>query len=90
MTPTTPNELQARIDATPAGGTLAVAAPFEREGPVVLKRKLVLDGGSKAAIWSRTSPVVSIDATGSLLRDIRVEYTGSDADGCAGRHPRRD
>ena len=77
------NDLQAKIDATAPGGTLAVAPPFEREGPLVLRHKLVLEGGSKAAIWSRTSPVVSVGVTGSVLRDIRVEYTGSDVDGCA-------
>jgi hypothetical protein len=78
-----PTGLQTVLDEAGDGDSLTIRSPLEREGPLVLRRSVTLDGAGRAAVWSRSSPVVTIHAARSALHNLRVEYTGDDPDACA-------
>lgn len=61
--------------------------PEEYEGPVILRRPIIIDGCG-ATIWVRRGPVVTIESEGVILRNLNIEYTGDGqiekpADECA-------
>ena len=76
--PTDPRgQFQRELDWTMDGDTLALDAPKERPGPVVLRNNATLDGRG-CTVWSQQSPVVRVIAERATLKDLRIEYTGPD------------
>lgn len=80
------NKFQSRLDAT-ANGSVVQLSPQEFPGPVVIKRPLVLEGNG-ATIWNYTGPVISSQVDGVVLRNVKIEVTGTTEagqgkDGCA-------
>jgi hypothetical protein len=71
---------QAQLDALRAGSSFEINSPQELPGPIVIKDGLTIDGHG-ATIWSLRGPVVSVEADGVILRNLRIEVTG---DGPAG------
>lgn len=49
--------------------------PGEYEGPLVVNRPCVLDGGA-STLWAPVGPVLVIDAPGVTVKNLRVEVTG--------------
>lgn len=49
--------------------------PGEYEGPLIITRSCVVDGGM-ATLWAAGGPVLTIDAPGVTIRNLRVEATG--------------
>lgn len=49
-------------------------APGEYEGPLVISRPCVVDGGA-ATLWASGGPVLVIDAPGVTVKNLRVEVT---------------
>lgn len=79
-------KFQSRLDSS-ANGTTVQLSPQEFPGPVVIKRPLVLEGNG-ATIWNYTGPVISSQVDGVILRNVKIEVTGTTAtgqgtDGCA-------
>ncbi len=76
--PTDPRgQFQHELDWTMDGQTLALDAPKERPGPVVLRNNATLDGRG-CTVWAREGPVVQVIAERAVLKDLRIEYTGPD------------
>lgn len=72
-----PRPLQPLVDATPPGGTL-VLEPGLYAGPVTITRAMTLDGGDKATVDSGgTGTVVTIDANGVTVQNLRIVNSGS-------------
>jgi len=71
----TREEFQRRLDASPAGSNLTLF-PREFPGPVVVRRPLTLDG-REAVVWAMRGPVVAVDSDGVVLRNLRIEVTGT-------------
>lgn len=68
--------IQEQIDSLPDGDVLQLF-PREFAGPVIVKRRLILEGtGAGATIWSLRGPVLVVDSDGVILRNVRVEVTG--------------
>ncbi len=76
-TPAFPNPpLQLYIALTPTGGTL-VPDPGVYSGPVVIDHKMVIDGRGKVTIdGGGNETVVTIDADGVELRNLRIINSG--------------
>lgn len=55
-------------------------SPGEYEGPLVITRSCTVDGGT-STLWAANGPVLTIDAPGVTVRNLRVEATGQ------GEHP---
>ncbi|MBK9018463.1 MAG: right-handed parallel beta-helix repeat-containing protein [Sulfuritalea sp.] len=73
--------LQALIDATPAGGTLKLAAG-SHVGPVSIAKPMTLDGGGRAGIvGSGRGTVLSVAANGVTLRGLHLRGSGESHDG---------
>jgi len=78
--PTAPNVtgipwLQDLVDAAPEGGVLALA-PGRYSGPVLVTKKLLIDGGGKAVIdGGGKGTVFTLEASGATLRGL--VFTGS-------------
>lgn len=51
-------------------------SPGEYEGPLVVKRPCVIDGGG-ATLWARKGPVLVVDAPDVTIKNLRVEVTGA-------------
>ena len=68
--------LQALVDATPEGGVLALK-PGRYSGPVVVKKKLIIDGGGGKAIidGGGRGTVFTLETSGATLRGLT--FTGS-------------
>lgn len=67
--------LQELVDAAPEGGVLALA-PGRYSGPVVLSKKLLIDGGGKAIIeGGGKGTVFTLETSGATLRGL--VFTGS-------------
>lgn len=77
------SDFQRILDAQPQGAILKLDHPLEKAGPINICKHITLDGQGKAAIWSQTSPVVTIQAARTALHNLRVEYTGEDINACA-------
>jgi stress response protein SCP2 len=76
-------QLQDMIDAATSGSTLRLMRD-EYEGPIVINKPLILEGGD-GALWAKTGPVVTISTPGIVLRNLDIEVTGApDAPGDAG------
>lgn len=79
--PTTPNLtdaewLQPLVDAVPEGGLL-VLQPKRYAGPVVIKKKLLIDGGGKAIIdGGGKGTVVTLETSGATLRGLTITGSG--------------
>ncbi|MDR0274828.1 MAG: nitrous oxide reductase family maturation protein NosD [Burkholderiaceae bacterium] len=68
--------LQPLIDATPAGGHLALA-PGEYAGPVTIDKPIHLDGGGKAVLrGDANSTVLTLRASASSLRGLVISGSG--------------
>ena len=72
---------QDELDALQEGATLQLI-PREFPGPVIINKRLILDGQG-ATIWSLSGPVVSIQSDGVVLRNVRIEVTGENGTGTA-------
>ena len=71
---------QALVDATPEGGFLR-PEPGTYAGPVVIRRSIAIDGGSRVTIDAGGSgTVVRIEASGVALRGLRLTGSGSNHD----------
>jgi nitrous oxidase accessory protein len=67
--------LQDLVDAAPEGGVLALE-PIRYSGPVVVTKKLLIDGGGKAIIdGGGKGTVFTLEASGATLRGL--VFTGS-------------
>lgn len=55
-------------------------SPGEYEGPLVVKRPCVIDGG-RATLWAKTGPVLVVEAPDVTIKDLRVEVTGAPRSG---------
>lgn len=72
--------LQALIDATPAGGTLR-PAPGIYAGPATISRPMTLDGGGKVILeGSGKGTVLTLAASGAVLRGLRLTRSGDSHD----------
>src|ERR1700730_102460 len=65
---------QRDLDALPDDGTLTLR-PREYPGPVVLGHQLVIDGQG-STVWALNGPVISCEADGITMRNLRIEITG--------------
>lgn len=73
--------LQPLIDATPDGGTLR-PRPGVWAGPIVIRRAITLDGGGAVSVDAGgQGSVVRIEASGVVLRGLRLTGSGSSHDG---------
>jgi len=54
--------------------------PREYPGPIVIRRPIVLDGQG-STIWALGGPVIDCQANGIVLRNIRIEITGTEGQG---------
>lgn len=54
--------------------------PREYPGPIVIRRPIVLDGQG-STIWALGGPVIDCQANGIVLRNIRIEITGTEGTG---------
>ena len=70
---------QSDLDELKDGATLQLS-PREFSGPVIINKRLTLDGQG-ATIWALRGPVVSIQSDGVVLRNIRIEVTGENRTG---------
>ena len=68
-------KLQDLIDAAAPGATLTLARD-EYEGPVTIRKSLVLEG-RESALWAKAGPVVTIAAPGVSLGNLDIEVTVS-------------
>ncbi|MFO0598423.1 MAG: nitrous oxide reductase family maturation protein NosD [Myxococcaceae bacterium] len=70
--------LQKLVDDTPEGGLLALA-PGRYSGPVVVKKKLIIDGGGGKAIvdGGGKGSVFTLEASDSVLRGLTITGSGS-------------
>lgn len=50
--------------------------PGEYEGPLVIRRSCVFDGGG-ATLWAQEGPVLTIESAGVTVRNLRVEIAGA-------------
>ncbi|HEX8464533.1 MAG TPA: TerD family protein [Abditibacterium sp.] len=76
-------KLQDLIDAAAPASTLRLMRD-EYQGPVVIAKPLVLEGG-EGALWAKSGPVLTISAPDVTLRHLDIEVTGrGDAAGDAG------
>lgn len=72
--------LQQLVDATPEGGLLE-PPPGTYAGPVVLRRRIVLDGKGAVTIdGGGAGTVVRIETNGAHLRGVRIVGSGSNHD----------
>ena len=75
-----PAPLQPLIDATPAGGTLRLAAG-SYAGPARIAKSMTLEGGRQAVIiGDGKSTVLSVAAHGVTLRGLRITGSGDSHD----------
>lgn len=51
-------------------------APGEYEGPLVISRPCVIDGGN-ATLWAQEGPVLSIESAGVTIQNLRIEIAGT-------------
>src|SRR4030095_5104536 len=70
---------QQDLDSQTDGATLKLR-PREYPGPVVVNHPIVIEG-SGSTIWALHGPVISCEADGVTLRNLRIEVTGSGATG---------
>src|SRR5215217_8338858 len=66
---------QRELDRLANNGTLPLL-PREYPGPVAIRHSLVLDGQG-STIWALNGPVISCQAAGVTLRNLRLEVTGA-------------
>lgn len=72
-----PSPVQALIDASPAGGTVEFGRPplhGEVKGPVVLRKRIVLDGKGMT-LWAQRGPVLLLTEDDTIVRNLKVEVT---------------
>jgi hypothetical protein len=67
---------QKDLDSLDDGDTLELV-PREFPGPVVLSRSATLDGHG-ATVWALEGPVLTLDASEVVLRNLKIEVTGED------------
>src|SRR5690606_13360657 len=73
--------LQPLIDAALAGTGILRLAPGTYEGPVEITGRLILDGGGKAIVQGdHRSSVITLKASGSVLRGLIVRGSGDSHD----------
>src|SRR5262249_59307234 len=72
-------QFQGQLDAAPPGGVVDLE-PREFPGPVTVRRPLTLDGHG-ATLWARQGPVLTVAAPHVVLRNLRIEVTGTSASG---------
>jgi len=73
--------LQPLIDATPSGGVLR-PAPGIYAGPAVIGKPLTLDGGGKVILEGNgKGTVLTLAASGAVLRGLRLVHSGDSHDG---------
>ncbi len=78
--PVGPEPLQAIVDAAAPGDVLRLA-PGEHLGPVVVSRELTLQGEPGAVLkGGGHGSVVTLEAPGSVVRNLRIEGSGMDLD----------
>src|SRR5262245_56756974 len=65
------------LDSVREGQVLQLT-PQEFAGPVVIRRRCTIDGQG-ATSWALRGPVVTIEAEGVTLRNLRLEVTGGQA-----------
>lgn len=49
--------------------------PGEYEGPLTIDRPCTIDGAN-STLWSNKEPILIVNSTGVIIKNIRVEYTG--------------
>ncbi len=77
----TPRSLQARVDATPAGGELRLE-PGTYAGPVVVRRPITIDGGGEAVVDAGgKGSVFVLETDGATLRGLLIRGSGENHDG---------
>src|SRR5262245_22659765 len=72
--------IQALIDRTAAGGELKLEPPrCEIQGPIVFRQPITVIGRG-CSVWAEKGPVLTVQSSGVVLRDLNVEVTGTQAD----------
>ncbi|WP_419596764.1 right-handed parallel beta-helix repeat-containing protein, partial [Thiolapillus sp.] len=64
--------LQLYVEITPEGGTLK-PPPGEYSGPVVIRKRITLDGGGSGSI-------LTIEADGVVVRGLHLSHSGDSHD----------
>ena len=72
-------QFQRALDALLDNAALPLL-PREYPGPIVIRRPIILDGQG-STIWSLSGPVIHCQANGVVLRNIRIEVTGTEGTG---------
>src|SRR4051794_8366583 len=73
------DSLQAQADRLQSGEVLKLDPPRrEFKGPLVLRKPIILEGQG-GTIWAEKGPVVQIESSGVVLRDVNIEVTSRDA-----------
>jgi len=75
------SSLQPLIDATPSGGVLR-PAPGTYAGPATIAKPMTLDGGGKVVVEGNgKGTVLTLAASGAVLRGLRLAGSGDSHDG---------
>ncbi len=73
------SKIQKLINDTNAGGTLKLTPPKqEYQGPIVIKKPIVIDG-EHSSFWAKEEgPVLEVQSSGVVLKNLNVEITGNE------------
>ena len=72
--------LQLYLEITPEGGTLK-PPPGEYSGPVVIRKRITLDGGGKVTVnGGGSGSILTIEADGVVVRGLHLSHSGDSHD----------
>ncbi|WP_293672400.1 nitrous oxide reductase family maturation protein NosD [Thiolapillus sp.] len=72
--------LQLYVEITPEGGTLK-PPPGEYSGPVVIRKRITLDGGGKVTVnGGGSGSILTIEADGVVVRGLHLSHSGDSHD----------
>ena len=72
-------DFQQRLDAAVDGQSITLG-PGELPGPVIVRTAVTLVGQG-TTLWALQGPLVSVESSGVVLRNLRIEVTGADDGG---------
>ncbi|WP_457667469.1 right-handed parallel beta-helix repeat-containing protein, partial [Thiolapillus sp.] len=72
--------LQLYVEITPEGGTLK-PPPGEYSGPVVIRKRITLDGGGQVTVnGGGNGSILTIEADGTVIKGLHLSHSGDSHD----------